>query len=397
MSSSLTTLDALPSIVDFYAHYWNKRPFLVRNAIDQAVMAGLITPDELAGLSMEETARARMVSRKDWTCRFGPFTEEDFDTAGKPPWSLLVQNVEQFHPDTADLLRAFNFAPRWLMDDIMVSFSTKGGTIGGHIDSYHVFLVQGQGSRSWTIGHEPILDEEYIDGLDLKILKDPVDGNTIEVTSGDILYVPPHFAHEGTTLDDALTFSVGFLGPKLSELYDAYGLHLARHDALDHRYTGEGLSDDSAGFVVSTDAVETLRDHLSHALSTPAFSEWLASFFTGSTSEDPAQYSERDAPLGVPAFTEALQAGAGLIKPAYVKFALVPSPAPSSAHSSGSSYSLGFNCETFDIDDDALAVILSLMKEDAVTVHDTPALLDHLDLLCTLYNHQALEFIDGAT
>ncbi len=389
MSSSLATLDALPSIVDFYAHYWNKRPFLVRDAIDQAVMDGLITPDELAGLSMEETARARMVSRKDWTCQFGPFTEEDFNTAGKPPWSLLVQNVEQFHPDTATLLRAFNFAPRWLMDDIIASFSTKGGTIGGHIDSYHVFLVQGQGSRRWTVGREPVIDEEYIDGLDLKILKDPIDGNTVEVTSGDILYIPPHFAHEGTTLDDALTFSVGFLGPKLSELYDAYGQHLADHDALDHRYAGEGLSADSSGFILSIDAVETLRDHLSHSLSTPAFSEWLASFFTGSTSEDTAQYSERDDTLSLAAFTEALQARAGLIKPAYVKFALIPSPK--------GTYSLGFNRKTFDINDDALAVILSLMKEDAVTKNDTPALLDHLDLLFTLYNHQALEFINRAT
>lgn len=396
MSSSLATLDALPSIVDFYAHYWNKRPFLVRDAIDQAVMDRLITPDELAGLSMEETARARMVSRKDWTCQFGPFTEEDFNTAGKPPWSLLVQDVEQFHPDTAALLRVFNFAPRWLMDDIMASYSTKGGTIGGHIDSYHVFLVQGQGSRRWTISREPIMDEEYIHGLDLKILKDPIDGNSVEVTSGDILYVPPHFAHEGTTLDDALTFSVGFLGPKLSELYDSYGLHLAGHEALDQRYAGEGLSADSAGFILSSDAVETLRDHLSHALGTPAFSEWLASFFTGSTSEETAQYSERDDTLGVAAFKEALQAGAGLIKPAYVKFALIPSSAPSSPPSSGATYSLGFNRKTFDINDDALAVILSLMKEDAVTTNDTPALLDHLDLLCTLHNHQALEFINRA-
>ena len=389
MSTSLAALDALPSIVDFYAHYWNKRPFLVRDAIDQAVMDGLITPDELAGLSMEETAHARMVTRKDWACQFGPFTEEDFNTAGKPPWSLLVQNVEQFHPDTATLLRAFNFAPRWLMDDIMVSFSTKGGTIGGHIDSYHVFLVQGQGSRRWTIGREPIIDEAYIDGLDLKILKDPIDGNTVEVTSGDILYIPPHFAHEGITLDDALTFSVGFLGPKLSELYGAYGQHLADHDALDHRYVGEGLSADSSGFTLSIDAVEALRNHLGKPLSTPAFSEWLAAFFTGSTSEDIAQYSERDDTLSLAAFTEALQARAGLIKPAHVKFALTPSPK--------GTYILGFDRETFDTNDAALAVILSLMKEDAVTTNDTPELLDHLDLLRTLYNHQALEFIDRAT
>jgi 50S ribosomal protein L16 3-hydroxylase len=398
MSSSLVTLDAMPSIVDFYAQYWNKRPFLVRNAIDQTVMDRLITPDELAGLSMEETARARMISRQDWTCQFGPFTEEDFNTAGQPPWSLLVQNVEQFHPDTAKLLRAFNFAPRWLMDDVMVSFSSKGGGIGGHVDSYHVFLVQGQGSRRWNISREPVIDAEYIDGLDLKILKDPVDGNDVEVTSGAVLYIPPHFAHEGTTLDDALTFSVGFLGPKLSELYDDYSQYLADHDALDHRYTGDGLSADSSGFSLSTDAVDTLRDQLSNALRTPAFSEWLASFFTGPTGEDTEQYSERDDILSLSDFTEALQVGAGLIKPAYVKFALIPLPGTSSSPSSSEgTYSLGFNRKIFEINGDVLAIILSLMKEDAVTTKGTPALLDHFDFLCTLYNHQALEFINRET
>jgi 50S ribosomal protein L16 3-hydroxylase len=388
MSSSLVILDALPSIADFYAHYWNKRPFLVRDAIDQTVMARLITPDELAGLSMEETATARMVSRNDWTCQFGPFDAEDFDTAGKPSWSLLVQNVEQIHPDTATLLRAFNFTPRWLMDDIMVSFSTTGGTIGGHIDSYHVFLVQGQGARRWTIGRAPLFDEDFVEGLDLKILKYPIDGNTVEVTSGDILYVPPHFAHEGTTLDDALTFSVGFLGPKLSELFDAYGQHLANHDELDHRYTGENLNADSSDFILSMNAVETLRDHLSDSLNTPTFSGWLASYFASSTNEGIAECSERDDTLSLASFTEALRKREGLIKPIYVKFALTPSPKDS--------YSLGFNHEVFNISEDALAVILSLMKEDAVTTNDTPALFGHLDLLRTLYNHQALEFINVA-
>ena len=390
MTSSLAVLDAMPSVADFYTRYWHKRPFLVRDGIDPAVMDRLITPDELAGLSMEETARARMVSRDDWACRFGPFAEDDFNTAGNPPWSLLVQDVEQFHPQTATLLRAFDFAPRWLMDDIMVSFSTAGGGIGGHVDSYHVFLVQGQGTRRWTIGREPVIDEAYIDGLDLKILQDPIDGDSIEVTSGDVLYVPPHFAHEGTTLNDALTFSVGFLGPKLSELYGAYGEYLAGHEALDRRYTAEGLRADSAGFTLSADTVEMLRGRLNHALTSPAFSEWLASFFTGATNEIAEPYRERDDRLDVTAFAETLQAGAGLIKPAYVKFALVPSSAPSSE----AAYTLGFDGEIFDIDDAALAIVLDLMKEETVTTDSTPGLLDHLDLLCTLFNYQALEFVD---
>jgi 50S ribosomal protein L16 3-hydroxylase len=392
MSSSLATLESLPSVADFYALYWNRKPFLVRDAVDRAAMDRLITPDELAGLSMEETVRSRMVSRKDWACRYGPFTEDDFATSGQPPWSLLVQNVEQFHPDTADLLRAFSFAPRWLMDDIMVSFSTEGGTIGGHVDSYHVFLVQGQGRRRWTIGHEPVFEEDYIDGLDLKILKEPVEGDVVDVTSGDVLYVPLHFAHEGTTLEDALTFSVGFLGPKLSELYDAYGLYLASHETLDLRYTGDGLGPDSAGFLLSANAVRTLRDHLNDSLGTPAFSEWLASFFSASTGEDPGGYGERDDLLDPREFATALQAGGGLVKPASVKFALTPLPAASAA---GKTYSLGFDGETFDIDNAALAIFLNLMTEKTVTAYGTPALRNHLDLLYALYDRQALEIVQG--
>jgi 50S ribosomal protein L16 3-hydroxylase len=150
-----------------------------------------------------------------------------------------------------------------------------------------------------------------------------------------------------------------------------------------------GLNADSSGFTLSINAVDVLRDHLGHSLSTSAFSKWLAEFFTGSSSEDTSHYSERDDTLSLPAFTKALEAKAGLIKPAYVKFALTSSPE--------GGYSLGFNCNSFDINDDALAVILSLMKENAVTTSQVPALLDHLDLLCTLYNNQALDFLDRPT
>jgi 50S ribosomal protein L16 3-hydroxylase len=176
MHNRLVILDAMPSATVFYGRYWNRHPFVVRGAVQEDAMAGLITADELAGLSMEEAAQSRMVTtagdRHDWSCSFGPFTEGDFKTAGDTDWTLLVENVEQFHPDTADLLRYFSFAPCWLMDDIMVSFSATGGSVGPHLDSYHVFLVQGQGKRRWKVGRQSIADEVYIEGLDLKVLKD---------------------------------------------------------------------------------------------------------------------------------------------------------------------------------------------------------------------------------
>jgi len=231
------TLDAMPSSADFYRLYWNRQPFLVRAAIPEDDIAGLIEADELAGLSMEEAPRSRMVMTKgaehDWSCRFGPFDEQDFAAAGEADWSLLVQNVEQFHPDTAELLRHFDFAPRWLLDDVMVGFSAPGGTVGPHFDTYHVFLVQGQGKRRWKISRAEIDDTDYHDGMDFKVLKNGFDGDEIEVTCGDVLYVPPKFGHEGTTIEDALTYSVGLLGPKLSELFTGYGQYLAEFEEIE--------------------------------------------------------------------------------------------------------------------------------------------------------------------
>ncbi len=387
MSDPLVILDALPSAAEFYARYWNRRPFLVRDAIDADLMERLIAPEELAALSMEETARARLVSQADWSCRFGPFAEDDFSAdKDDAPWSLLVQNVDQFHPETANLLRLFGFAPRWLMDDIMVSFSNAGGGIGGHVDSYHVFLVQGQGVRRWTVGREPAANEIYINGLDLKILRDPVEGDTFEVGPGDVLYVPPRFAHEGITLEDALTFSIGFLGPQLSDLLEDFGLHLSDTGIEDDRYTGAGLDADSGGFVLSAGAVGALRDRLRHAVESTAFDAWLAAFFTASTSVDAGHTADREERLSPTEFATALQAADGVIKPAFVKFVLVPSSGPSSE----GAYTLGVNQRIFTLDQDGLAVILKLMAEEPVP---SDGLGDQFDLLSALYNCHALNFI----
>jgi len=385
------TLDAMPSSADFYRLYWNRQPFMVRAAIPEDDIAGLIEADELAGLSMEEAPRSRMVMTKgaehDWSCRFGPFEEQDFAAAGDADWSLLVQNVEQFHPETAQLLRHFSFAPRWLMDDIMVSFSAPGGSVGPHIDSYHVFLVQGQGKRRWKVAHQALGREVTVEGLDLKILKDGFDGDEIEVGCGDVLYLPPRFAHEGVTLESALTFSVGFLGPKLSELYSGYAQYLAEIEGADDRYVGAGLLSDSAGFAISPSAVESLRDTLAQPLNAKDFSQWLVEFFTESSHEDLATYTERDEPLETEALKAQLQAGAGLYKPPYVKFAVTTPHA--------GTFCLGVDNHSFVLDEGLLPLVQDLMNEQTVTAASHPALVEHDPTLAwvgELHNHEALEF-----
>jgi len=390
MSNQVIVLDAIPSAADFYRRYWNRQPFVVRGAIPKEDMAGLISADELAGLSMEEAAQSRLIKtasdRQNWSCREGPFSEQDFNSAGDSDWSLLVQNVEQFHPDTAQLLRYFSFAPRWLMDDIMVSYSTKGGSVGPHLDSYHVFLVQGQGIRRWKVGRQAIRDEVFIEGLDLKVLDGEFEGDEIEVTCGDLLYLPPRFGHQGVTLEDALTFSVGFLGPKLSELFIGYGQYLSESEDIDQRYVGDGLDVDSAGFSISNAAVDNLRERFSGHLNTLDFNQWLVEFFTESSHDDFGNYILREDTLTDDQFKAELEKGFGVFKPEYVKFALTTS--------TSGKFCLGFDRQSFVIAEPLRPVIQKLMNEEIVALKTLHQMFDHpdcLELLLELYNHQALE------
>ncbi|MCZ4281338.1 cupin domain-containing protein [Kiloniella laminariae] len=391
MTDHLVVLDQLPTATEFYRSYWNRRPFVVRGAIAADVMGELISGEELAGLAMEEAPQSRMVrtagAKQNWSCDFGPFAEKDFTKAGEKNWSLLVQHVEQFHPETSVLLRAFSFAPRWLMDDIMVSFSAPGGSVGGHIDSYHVFLVQGEGKRRWKIGREAIEQEHYIEDIPLKVLSEEFIGDDVEVTSGDVIYVPPRFAHEGTTLESALTYSVGFLGPKLSELFSGYAQYLAEFEDLDQRYVGAGLDEGSAGFMLDRSAVDSLRQSFAAPLASEDFTQWLVEFFTASSHEDFGDYSEREEMLYDDEFEGELKDGASLIKPEYVKFAIT-------AAAEGG-FALGFDSQSFSLDEKLFPLVQMFMKEELVNSKSYPDLFEHpayLEFLLELYNHQALEF-----
>lgn len=265
---------------------------MVKGAIPEALFDSLIDGDTLAGLSLEEDIKSRLIITNhdekkgtNWACEHGPLPEDRFEDIGECDWSLLVQNVDTHHPDTAQLLEHFNFTPRWLLDDIMVSYSAIGGSVGPHIDSYHVFLVQGIGVRRWKIGHAPIGDENVIEDMDLKVLKDGFDGEEIEVHKGDVIYIPPHYGHEGVTLDHAMTFSVGFLGPKMSELFVEYGYYLEETETHNTRYSGQGLTKEGTGEVIPDTAQKTIHDQMLNALNAKSFSDWLVDYFSKSDDE----------------------------------------------------------------------------------------------------------------
>lgn len=284
--SSIPILNAIPSISEFYLEYWNKKPFLVKAGVEDDILNQLITPDELAGLSLEEDIRSRIVKKgasdSDWICDHGPFDEKLYQSIGEENWSLLVQRVEKFHPETSELFSVFEFSPQWLIDDIMVSYSVPGGGVGPHLDSYHVFLVQGTGERRWKVGYKKDTRQQFIEGLDLKILENDFEGDELTVRAGDILYIPPFFPHSGETITEALTYSVGFLGPSMSELLIEFGHYVEEQDQINSRYDGNMLDQDSAGSDMAKREVDNFRNNLVDLIQSDEFECWLREYFSSS-------------------------------------------------------------------------------------------------------------------
>lgn len=206
----------------FLAEYWQKKPLLVRNGLPEIV--GLLEPQDVQELALEEHASARLIRQKDrnpneWHVKSSPLTKGDFQKLPKL-WTLLVQAVDHYSFDLSELWKKFPFIPQWRRDDIMVSYAPKGGSVGKHFDFYDVFLVQGHGHRRWQIGQMCDINTAFVPNQPLKLLPE-IDVQFDEVLApGDLLYVPPGMAHYGVAEDDCLTFSFGFRMPNVAGMME---------------------------------------------------------------------------------------------------------------------------------------------------------------------------------
>ncbi|SFD88905.1 cupin domain-containing protein [Nitrosomonas sp. Nm166] len=209
---------------EFLRDYWQKQPLLVRNALPG--FSGLLTCNELMKLSCYEDAQARLVIQSDgkWRLKHGPFSSHDLAKLPKKQWTLLVQDVNHFLPSARDLLSKFRFIPHPRLDDLMVSYAPKGGGIGPHFDSYDVFLLQGTGSRRWQISAQ--LDNQLIADAPLRILKNFQPEQEWVLQAGDMLYLPPNYAHNGIAEDNCMTYSIGFRAPSHHELITQFLVYL---------------------------------------------------------------------------------------------------------------------------------------------------------------------------
>ncbi len=239
MNTRLTLLGGL-TVKEFLRDYWQKKPLLIRQAIPG--FKGLLDPQQLIGLACRDDVQARLVTyqRKQWKLRNEPFVPGDFEGLSKKgTWSVLVQGVNHFLPAGAELARQFNFIPHARFDDLMVSYAPKGGGVGPHFDVYDVFLVQGMGHRRWQISTQK--DRTLIEGAPLRLLKDFKVEQEWVMEAGDVLYLPPHCAHNGIAEDDCMTYSVGFRTPWYQELAEQFLVYLQDRIEIGGTYADPNL------------------------------------------------------------------------------------------------------------------------------------------------------------
>ena len=164
----------------FMRRHWQKKPLLVRQAIPD--FKAPVPRTELFALAGHEGVESRLVHA---------------------------------------LLQQFRFVPDARLDDLMVSYASDGGGVGPHFDSYDVFLLQAHGKRRWRIGRQK--DLSLRDDVPLKILANFEPEEEYLMEPGDLLYLPPRWAHD----------SVGFRVPERTNLAQELLVRLADEDDAD--------------------------------------------------------------------------------------------------------------------------------------------------------------------
>ena len=372
----------------FLDTYWQTQPLLVRDALPD--FRSPLSPQELAGLACEDGVESRIILEEGgeypWELRQGPFASEDFLDLPETHWTLLVQEVDRLIPEVATLLDHFRFLPDWRLDDVMVSYAPRHGTVGPHVDNYDVFLLQGAGRRRWQIGSAPVEDEEFVPDLDVRILADFEPDEEFVVGPGDLLYLPPRVAHHGVATDDACTtYSIGFRAPRHQDLVAHFLQHAVEALDPDARYSDPDLAPVYHPGELHEDAREKVRTLLRDLVRDDALIDrWFGRFLTRPDRDREAVPPEM--PVSDTELVEALQAGRGLRRGSVARLAFID-------HDDGSA-TLFANGEAMNLDSDLAHAARLVTGREQIPADDLAPHLDDdafVDLLVSLVNDGLLE------
>ncbi|HBI22107.1 MAG TPA: cupin [Legionella sp.] len=313
----------------FLRDYWQKKPWVIRQALPDFINP--LTADELAGLALEEGIESRMVFETPsiapfWRLKTGPWVDADFEHLPETHWTLLVQGVDRVVPQVTALLDHFDFIPQWRVDDVMISYAVKHGSVGPHYDHYDVFLYQAEGRRKWSLTTQGCNTDNYLTDVDLRIMAQFEVEEEYILEPGDMLYLPPHVGHHGVSLsDDCMTYSFGFRSYQGQELWDSFGDYLSETTTNTGLYSDPNWADLTATSAIPTDAWLNARHLMQRMLNDEQhMKDWFGRFATRLD-----QQAEQDLPEPLTdeeagnrqAFIAALSNSAGLLRDACCRMA----------------------------------------------------------------------------
>ena len=279
------------TVNQFLRDYWQKKPLLIRQAMPG--FDGLLGQQQLLTLACDPDAQARAVvhRRGKWELYNAPFEAEDFAGMEKMKWTVLLQGLNHYLPEAAELLKKFSFVPHARLDDLMVSYAPKGGGVGPHFDSYDVFLLQGAGHRRWQISQQR--DRTLIQGAPLRILQDFQVEQEWVLAPGDMLYLPTHCAHNGIAEDECMTYSIGFRTPAYQELAEQFLVYLQDRVCVDGMYADPDLKAPQHPSEISA----AMLEQVTQAIDKIQWSKRDVAAFLGSYLSEPKPHIFFDAPM----------------------------------------------------------------------------------------------------
>ncbi|MEN9373173.1 MAG: hypothetical protein RIR79_725 [Pseudomonadota bacterium] len=204
----------------FMQRYWHKKPLLIRQAIPG--FQPLLDRKALFDLAAQEEVESRLVVQasadgtQPWALHHGPFSRKALPPLKQAGWTILVQSVDLLDDKVHALMNQFRFAPDARLDDLMISYATDTGGVGPHYDSYDVFLLQAHGQRRWRIGRQK--DLTLLPDMPVKILANFEPEVEYVLEPGDMLYLPPRYAHDGIAVGECMTYSIGYRVPTRGDL-----------------------------------------------------------------------------------------------------------------------------------------------------------------------------------
>jgi 50S ribosomal protein L16 3-hydroxylase len=252
------------SAEEFLAEYWQQKPLLIRSAIPN--FEPPVDGNDLAGLSLEPDVESRLVVGNDWQIEHGPFDEQRFQNLPEKDWTLLVQAVDLWLPEVAEILNRFGFLPRWRIDDIMVSYAADGGNVGPHFDNYDVFLLQGHGHRQWSVGGLCDENSALLPHANLRILANKQFTEQWTLNCGDMLYLPPKYSHHGVAIGECTTYSIGFRAPTVTEMLDDLTTELISQGGSNEIFKDPLMTPEMANQPISRAHLEQIKSLLNKTL-----------------------------------------------------------------------------------------------------------------------------------